>query len=268
MSGWDSPETAAFYEAFCRSHSRYHRANRHLVAHARIAPGMRILDVAAGTGRTAEAALRLLDEHGSILCFEPSAAMRAEGMRRLTDNRMCWTAALPETPQSFDRILCGASIWLLHPLPQALQQLANLLRPGGVLCFNIPALYLMEPDQPGGGSDPYLLSLPELLLASSGAAIPANADESQSSVPLTHDAIDTSLHAAGLRHASWSFRIRLSQKAYADWLKIPVLTGHLFAALTPKARAEKIDAVLASVDCSSWKWERWRGWTAWKDQPS
>ncbi len=60
MSGWDDPETAMYYEAFCRSHSRYARANAALVAHAFITPGMRLLDLAAGTGRTAQAALRRL----------------------------------------------------------------------------------------------------------------------------------------------------------------------------------------------------------------
>jgi hypothetical protein len=29
-------------------------------------------------------------------------------------------------------------------------------------------------------------------------------------------------------------------------------------------RARRIDAALRAVDRSSWKWERWRGWTAWK----
>jgi SAM-dependent methyltransferase len=265
VSGWDDPETAAYYEAFCRHHSRYLRANRELIVHAQIAPGMRVLDVAAGTGRTADTALRVLDERGSIVCFEPSVAMRAEGMRRAADNRIHWTATLPDEAESFDRILCGASIWLLHPLPQTFQRLARLLRPGGALCFNIPALYLLEPDESGGGSDPYLLSLPELLLASAGSELCANTSESQSSAPLTCDAITAWLHAAGLRPCPWSFRTRLSQTAYANWLKIPVLTAHLFAALTPKARAERIDAALASVDRSSWKWERWRGWTAWKD---
>ena len=57
MSGWDEPETPAYYEAFCRSHSRYTRANAELISHARIAPGLRVLDLGAGTGRTAEAAL-------------------------------------------------------------------------------------------------------------------------------------------------------------------------------------------------------------------
>jgi len=279
MSGWDDPETAACYEAFCRRYSRYLRANRELIAHAQIAPGMRVLDVAAGTGRTAEAALRSLGESDCVLCFEPSEAMRSAGMRRITDSRVCWSATLPDATESFDRIFCGASIWLLNPLPKTFLMLADLLCPGGALCFNIPALYLSEPDEPGGGSDPSLLSLPELLLASQDAApfgqtaeplvCPPHAPNPHIPEPLSQSSITTWLNAAGLRTCQWSFRMRISQVVYANWLKIPVLTEQLLGKLTPKERAERIDAALESLEStgrSSWKWERWRGWTAWKDQ--
>jgi hypothetical protein len=124
----------------------------------------------------------------------------------------------------------------------------------------------LEPDEPGGGSDPCLLSLPELLLESPDAALSPNMDESHSPAPLTHNAVTAWLRAAGLRPCSWSFRLRISQTAYANWLKIPILTEHLLKTLTPQTRAERINAALASADRSSWRWEGWRGWTAWKDQ--
>jgi SAM-dependent methyltransferase len=264
MSGWDDPETAAYYEAFCRSHSRYIRANAALIARARIAPGMRVLDLAAGTGRTAEAALEFLGEDGRVVCVEPFAGMRAEGMRRVTDSRVEWSAILPGASESFERILCGAAIWQLDPLPETFGILASLLRPGGALCFNIPALYLLEPDEPGGGSDPLLLSLPALLLASSDGAPIREPVECPAPDPLSRSCIGAWLSAAGLQPRSWSFRVRLTQDAYADWLKVPVLTDRVLGGLTPKARAQRIDAALGSLDRSSWKWERWRGWTAWK----
>lgn len=264
MSRWNDPETAAYYEAFCRSHSRYLRANAELIAHARIAPGMRVLDVAAGTGRTAETALDFLGNDGRVLCVEPFTGMRAEGMRRVTDDRVQWSATLPETTESFDRILCGAAIWQLDPLRESLESLARLLRAGGALCFNIPALYLLEPDQPGGGSDPLLLSLPALLLDSPGSAPIPEPVECQASAPLRRRCINTGLRAAGLRARSWSFRVRFTQEAYADWLKIPVLTDRMLAGLAPGARAQRIDRALALADRSSWKWECWHGWTAWK----
>jgi SAM-dependent methyltransferase len=264
MSGWEDPETAAYYEAFCCRHSRYIRANRALISHAQVAPGMHILDVGAGTGRTAEIALRSLGQRGRVLCFEPSTAMRQEGMRRLADDRVSWTAACPNAGERFDRILCGASIWLLDSLPQAFSALAGLLCPGGALCFNIPALYLLEPDEPGGGSDPLLLSLPELLLASTDSVKFPQTIEPQATRSLDPGLIDEWLKAAGLQASPWSFRVRISQASYAEWLKIPVLTEELLGGLSPQARAGRIDEALQSVDSSSWKWEQWRGWTAWK----
>ena len=72
------------------------------------------------------------------------------------------------------------------------------------------------------------------------------------------------LQNVGLRPRSWTFRVRQTQEAYADWLKIPVVSGRMLAGLTPDERARRIDAAMAAVDRSSWKWERWRGWTAWK----
>jgi len=264
MSGWDDPETAACYEAFCRNHTRYTRANAELIARARIGPGMRVLDLAAGTGRTAEAALECLGEDGRVMCVEPFAGMRADGMRRVTDRRVEWRSTLPDERETFERILCGAAIWQLDPLPETFRTLAGLLRPGGALCFNIPALYLLEPDEPGGGSDPSLLSLPAALFASSEYGPIQESVKGQTHASLTWSCIRTWLNATGLRAQSWSFRVRLTQDAYADWLKIPVLTDRMLGGLAPKARAQRIDAALASADRSSWKWERWRGWTAWK----
>ena len=55
--GWDHAATARIYEEFCERHERYRRANLELVRHARLAGGQRMLDLAAGTGRTAEAIL-------------------------------------------------------------------------------------------------------------------------------------------------------------------------------------------------------------------
>jgi ubiquinone/menaquinone biosynthesis C-methylase UbiE len=131
MSDWDDPQTAAYYEAFCQRCSRYERANRELASHARLEPGMSVLDLAAGTGRTAEAALMRLGPNSQVLCVVPSAAMRAVGMRRLKDSPMQWSTSLTEVLGSFDRILCGAAIWQLNPLCETLRTLAGLLRPGG-----------------------------------------------------------------------------------------------------------------------------------------
>ena len=258
MIGWDHPATAARYERFCRRYSRYRRANDVLAREAGIGQGLAVLDFGAGTGRTASAVLRRLSPDGSVVCVEPAAAMRAAGMRRLRDPRVTWRPDLPEGSAAFDRVLIGAGIWQLDPLDEWLRRLAARLRPGGALAFDVPALYLGEPDEPGGGLDPLLLALIGLLARD--RAGPAG------EAVWRHDAasVEAALCAAGLEPRAWAFRRRLGQVAHDRWLSIPVLTDGLLPDLDAAERDRRIEEALARVDARSFRWERWRGWTAWK----
>lgn len=261
---WDDPWTAHFYEQFNCSHQRYRLANEVLIRHATLAPGQRVLDFAAGTGRTAETALPLLGEDGHILCLEPAAAMRTRGQAQLVDPRVRWAKSCP-AEGLFDRILCGAAIWQVDSLEGTITWLATRLSPGGALCFNIPALYLGQPDEPGGGDDPWLLGLPALLSNGSQAGEADNSTVA-SPAPLDEASVARFLEVAGLRPESWSFRLRLTQEAYRDWLKIPVLTNRLLPGLHPLERVRRIEVAYRQCSQDSWRWESWRGWTAWKDE--
>ncbi len=260
--GWDHPETARFYEAFCRRHARYRTANRELVRHAALRPGMRCLDLAAGTGRTAEAALARLGPEGRVLCVEPAGAMRAVGRERLAgDARVAWRANWPAARgAAFDRVLCGAGIWQFAGVAAVFRRIARLLPPGGAFVFTIPSLYLGEPDQGGGGTDPLVLTLPGRI-AGLGRAPRRPA---VSGFRADAAKIDAWLRRAGFEPVAWRFRLRLTQRCLRDWMKIPVLTDHLLPHLAPRARAVAIDRAFAGTDAASWKWERWAGWTAWK----
>ena len=257
--GWDDADTARFYEAFQRTHRRYQDANECLVAQAHLQGGQSVLDAAAGSGLTAEAAMAYLGRAGSIICFEPAKAMRAAGRRRVHGPAVTWVRRCPQPPKQFNRILCGAAIWQMQPLPGTLRRLAALLAPGGCLAFNIPSLYLGHPETPGGGQDPLLLQLPAVLAdGRTGATPPAPPVR----LPGAAD-IDAMLVAAGLRPERWSACRRFTQAEYRDWLKIPVLTNYLLPGCDADERARRIDAAYAKVDAESWKWESWSGWTAW-----
>jgi len=257
--GWDHPDTARYFEEFCSRYARYRSANRNLAARACIAPGSRILDFAAGTGRTAEAALPFLDATGMILCVEPAAAMRAAGENRIRDARLSWTAKMPDDPAGWDRILCGAGIWQLDPLQDLFRRCSRLLKPGGALCFNIPSLYLGEADKPGGGDDPLLLRLAAIL--SEQRTVPPPPGKP---VPNALQ-VDDMLREADLTPERHAVRARLSYRAYRDWLKIPVNTDAMLAGIDADARAALIDAAYREVDPKSWRWEQWTLWTAWKN---
>ncbi len=258
-AAWNQPDTVRYFEEFCRRHARYRNANRKLIRKARIGGSQKILDFAAGTGRTAEAALAFLGSGGSILCIEPADAMRLAGTERLPDPRVCWAAEMPDEARGWDRILCGAAIWQLEPLQEWLCRFARILRPEGAFCFNIPSLYLGEGEQPGGGEDPQLMLLPALLYEKRTSAPP----QTRGSIR-TAPEIDAMLQTAGLVPQRWSVRTRLGYTAYRDWLKIPVNTEGLFAGVPADERAAIIDEAFEKVDARSWRRENWTGWTAWK----
>jgi SAM-dependent methyltransferase len=266
MTGWDDPATASAYERFCRRHLRYRRANAVLVREAAILPGLRVLDLGAGSGRTASAALRYIGRDGAVVCVEPAGAMRAAGQRRVRDPRVSWRAGLPSPsgpPSAFDRVLAGAVIWQLGPPYEWIDRLASLLRPGGALAFNVPALYLGEADEAGGGLDPQLVDLVTRLASES----PSRAVPSPASGPTwdcRREDIEAALRRARLRYRAWEFRHRLTQVAYAHWLSIPVVSEGFLAGVQAGERVRRIEQALAAVDRHSYKWERWRGWTAWK----
>lgn len=267
MIGWDHSTTADRYEHFCRRHARYRRANDVLVREAAIEPGMRVLDFGAGSGRTASAALRRLGRDGTVVCVEPAAAMREIGRRRLRHSRVTWHADLPDASthrDTFDRVLAGAVIWQLDSLDEWIPRLTSLLRPGGALVFDLPALYLGEPDEPGGGDDPLLLDLMTRLLSERGPRRQSSESPNPSAWRHRSEDVDAALCRAGLRYRTWAFRYRLTQAAYARWLSIPVTTEGLFAGVDAAERDRRIERALSAVDGRSFKWERWRGWTAWK----
>ncbi len=252
--GWDHPETVRFYEQFCAKHARYRCANEALIAAAALRAGMRVLDVGAGLGDTARQALAQCHDL-QVTCLEPAAAMRARGEQRVAQAR--WVTVWPDG-ESFDRVLCGAAAWQMQPLEEFFRCASNALRAGGALVFNVPAQYIGEADEPGGGADPYLLQLPEALMNGHGS--------SASAVPQLPSApqIEESLRAAGFTAVPWCFRGRLRQAEYRDWLKIPVLTDSMLEEHIAEKRAELLEAAYNKCDQASWRWEAWRGWTAWK----
>lgn len=259
IGGWHDPATAHWYRAFERRHGRYRHASAALARHAALAPGLRVLDLAAGTGATAAVLLPVLGERLQLDCVEPSGAMRDAGRRRLGERSgLRWLASLDEAAAAYDRIVCSAAIWQWPSLRQVLHELAARLAPGGALVFNMPAAYLGEPDGPGGGSDPWLTELPRRLG-------PVPLPEAPPSALPTAAEVDTWLHEAGLQVQRWQQRQRLSQAAWRDWHKIPVITDTRWPGLDAEERARRIDAAAAGLDMASWRPERWLGWTAWRE---
>lgn len=260
---WRDPRTAQAYSEFERRHARYRRANAALARHAALAPGQRVLDLAAGTGGTTAALLRRLGPDAHIDCVEPSPVMAAEGRTRFaSDARVQWHRSLRELggDARFDRIVCGAAIWQWPDVPALLRRLSRRLQPGGALVFNIPAAYLGEPDGPGGGSDPYLTAL----LATALHRHPAATRAATARKLPTAAALDAALRTAGLVPQRWRHRGRLTQAAWRDWLCLPVLHAHLWPGVETQTCQQRIRDAAKEVDPNAWRPEHWLGWTAWR----
>lgn len=252
---WNCAAAARLYDAFNLNHDRYRLASEYLVQQTRLRDDVRVLDFGAGTGVTAQAALRMLGPAGQVVCLEPAAAMRAVGVANVDDSRVQWVESLCDA-ERFACVLCSATIWQIEPFEAAIDQLASRVAAGGTLSFNVPAAYLGQPDEPGEGSDPYLLGLPTLL------ADPSRRSGAQPMNLPVADEVDVLLAQRFASVSRWSQATRLDHPAFRDWMKLPVINEPFFPGVAIDERVRQIDAAFERCDPGSWRWETWLGWTA------
>jgi len=114
------PEELTFWN---EAAALYDQAFAHLKAYfmpfllraADVAPGMRVLNIATGTGLSAEAALAAVGPTGDVTAVDISPAMVAKARERLGDapNVSLSVAdgqALPFPDESFDAVLCNLGL--------------------------------------------------------------------------------------------------------------------------------------------------------------
>ncbi|MFO7858848.1 MAG: bifunctional demethylmenaquinone methyltransferase/2-methoxy-6-polyprenyl-1,4-benzoquinol methylase UbiE [Ectothiorhodospiraceae bacterium] len=129
---------------------------RQTVAAAQLRPGMRVLDLAAGTGDLAELMAPQVESRGQVVLADRSEAMLAEGRNRLLDAG--WLApldytladaeTLPFASNRFDRVTMGFGLRNVTDKTRALAEMKRVLRPGGralVLEFSQLAIPSLQP---------------------------------------------------------------------------------------------------------------------------
>src|ERR1700733_6488260 len=115
--------------------AEYDRAFAHVTAHfmpfllraAHVAPGMQVLDIATGTGLSAEAALAAVGPAGHVMAADVSPAMAQKARERLGKSPNASVSvedgqALSFADSSFDAVLSRLSSmrlawWTSRPLP-------------------------------------------------------------------------------------------------------------------------------------------------------
>jgi len=113
-----------------------------LVELAGLRPGMRVLDVATGTGIAALLAARIVGPQGQVVGIDTSPDMLA----RATEKRSATGTANVEFRQgdaqqldfrdaSFDVVLCASSLFFVPDMAGAVREMRRVLAPSGVAGF-------------------------------------------------------------------------------------------------------------------------------------
>jgi len=106
---------------------------------ARIEPGMRVLDIASGTGDLALAFARRVGPRGLVVHSDINPAMLRIGRDRLADagvvaqSLLCDAECLPFRDGTFDRVSVAFGLRNMTHKDHALREMTRVLRPGGRL---------------------------------------------------------------------------------------------------------------------------------------
>ena len=140
-------ETAPWYDWAVRfmSFGSGNWYRREAVRRAGVKPGMRLLDLATGTGVVARAATEVIGDPRSIVAVDPSIGMLHSG--RIDSPRVEGTAEeLPIRDASFDAITIGFALRHFADLRVVFAECFRVLRPGGRLLV----LEVTAPESPIG----------------------------------------------------------------------------------------------------------------------
>jgi demethylmenaquinone methyltransferase/2-methoxy-6-polyprenyl-1,4-benzoquinol methylase len=107
---------------------------RHALRRAGLRPGMRLLDVATGTGQVARAATRILRDPAAVVGVDPSAGMLREARKAHAGPLVRGRAeAIPLQDDLFDMLSMGFALRHVATLETAFAEYRRVLKPGGRL---------------------------------------------------------------------------------------------------------------------------------------
>jgi ubiquinone/menaquinone biosynthesis C-methylase UbiE len=140
---WNNGDAAA---AWARWHDKLAiqgaAVNDRLMQHARVRPGVAVLDLASGTGHPGIALAHRVTPSGSVMLTDLSPPMLDVARARLAKEGLANVAfevadahRLPFADASFDAITCRLGIMYFTDLAGALREIARVLKPGGRVAF-------------------------------------------------------------------------------------------------------------------------------------
>ena len=113
-----------------------------LVEYARPLPGMRVLDLASGTGEPAISLAARVGPQGSVTAVDQSSELLGIASERARNKKLANLVtqqadahALPFAGRSFDLATCRFGVMFFADAKQALRELHRVLKPGARACF-------------------------------------------------------------------------------------------------------------------------------------
>jgi ubiquinone/menaquinone biosynthesis C-methylase UbiE len=138
-SGWDAFARVNAGERYrAQSAAIGSQVTKAIVNEARIVPGLRVLDIACGSGEPAISIASLLQDSGEVVGIDispqPLQVARERARRRGLGNIAFLQADVHQLPfpdGSFDRAVSRFGVMFFSDLPRALCELHRVLKPGG-----------------------------------------------------------------------------------------------------------------------------------------